>query len=314
MSKGARKTKSKGKLSGCRKGCLQVVLYGLGAIFLIGVVVNSVRWTGEQMGFIATRTPTNTPTVTYTPTVTPTPTETPLPTATSTSTDTPLPTATSTSTDTPLPTNTSTVTPIPSVTPLPTDTPLSTPTSIPLPTNTSVPTVAAKPQNGQFLANQSANLRSGPGTDYGVVGNVAVNDGLQVIGQSGDGSWYQLANGAWIAAFLVNGDGSGVAIVSAPALPVQATLEPAAIAPAPASAPSTSWDDGDPFVCNGGCAVPPDPSCAIKGNVNSRGDKIYHAPGFRDYEKTDVKPEEGDRWFCTEEEAIAAGFRAPKNH
>lgn len=254
------------------------------------------------MGFIATRTPTNTPTVTYTPTVTSTPTE------------TPLPTATSTSTDTPLPTNTSTVTPIPSATPLPTDTPPSTPTSTPAPTNTSVPTVAAQPQNGQFVANQSANLHSGLGTDYGVVGNVAANDGLEVIGKLGDGSWYQLANGAWIAAFLVNGDGSGIALVNAPPLPVQATLEPAAIAPAPASALSTSSGDGDPFVCNGGCAVPPDPSCAIKGNVNSSGDKIYHAPGFRDYDKTDIKLEEGDRWFCTEEEARAAGFRAPKNH
>ncbi|MEZ4705781.1 MAG: SH3 domain-containing protein [Caldilineaceae bacterium] len=268
------------------------------------MVVNSVRWTGEQMGFIPTRTPTNTPTVTYTPTVTPTPTE------------TPLPTATSTSTNTPLPTNTSTATPIPSATPLPTDTPLSTstPTRPPLPTNTSVPTVAAQPQNGQFVANQSANLRGGPSTDYGVVGNVANSDKLEVIGKVGDGSWYQLANGAWIAAFLVNGDGAGVTIVNAPPLPVQATLEPAAIAPAPASAPSTSSSDGEPFVCDDGCAVPPDPSCAIKGNVNSRGDKIYHAPGFRDYEKTDVKPEEGDRWFCTEEEARAAGFRAPKNH
>jgi len=45
----------------------------------------------------------------------------------------------------------------------------------------------------------------------------------------------------------------------------------------------------------------PDP---IKGNINSRGDKIYHVPGGRSYEAT--KPEQ---WFCSEEEAIAAGFR-----
>lgn len=53
--------------------------------------------------------------------------------------------------------------------------------------------------------------------------------------------------------------------------------------------------------------------CLIKGNVNSKGDKIYHVPGDRDYSRTKVKPEEGDQWFCTEADAQAAGFRAP-NH
>ena len=48
------------------------------------------------------------------------------------------------------------------------------------------------------------------------------------------------------------------------------------------------------------------PSCeepTIKGNIGSGG-KIYHVPGGRSYEQT--KPE---AMFCTEEEAIAAGFR-----
>ncbi len=45
----------------------------------------------------------------------------------------------------------------------------------------------------------------------------------------------------------------------------------------------------------------------IKGNINSKGEKIYHVPGSRYYNQ--VKPE---ALFETEEEAIAAGFRAPK--
>ncbi|WP_346773966.1 thermonuclease family protein [Brevibacillus sp. SYP-B805] len=45
----------------------------------------------------------------------------------------------------------------------------------------------------------------------------------------------------------------------------------------------------------------------IKGNINAKGEKIYHLPGSRDYDKT--KPE---RWFATEEEARAAGFRPAK--
>ncbi|TFE02918.1 thermonuclease family protein [Jeotgalibacillus salarius] len=50
-----------------------------------------------------------------------------------------------------------------------------------------------------------------------------------------------------------------------------------------------------------------DESCTIKGNVNSRGDKIYHTETSSYYEQT--IPEE---WFCSVEEAENAGFRAPK--
>ncbi|KAB2952023.1 nuclease [Heliorestis acidaminivorans] len=45
----------------------------------------------------------------------------------------------------------------------------------------------------------------------------------------------------------------------------------------------------------------------IKGNINSKGEKIYHVPGGQFYEKT--VPE---AWFFTEEEARSAGFRASK--
>ena len=54
-------------------------------------------------------------------------------------------------------------------------------------------------------------------------------------------------------------------------------------------------------------------ACTIKGNVNSKGEKIYHCPGWRDYDNTDVVPSNGDRWFCSESEAQAAGFRKPTN-
>ena len=52
-------------------------------------------------------------------------------------------------------------------------------------------------------------------------------------------------------------------------------------------------------------------NCPIKGNVSPRG-RVYHAPWSRDYARTKVKPEEGDRWFCSEADALAAGFRAPR--
>ena len=49
----------------------------------------------------------------------------------------------------------------------------------------------------------------------------------------------------------------------------------------------------------------------IKGNVNSNGEKIYHCPNWRDYDRTEIIESEGDRWFCSEAEARRAGFRDP---
>ncbi|MBN3554867.1 thermonuclease family protein [Fictibacillus nanhaiensis] len=48
-------------------------------------------------------------------------------------------------------------------------------------------------------------------------------------------------------------------------------------------------------------------ACTIKGNINSSGDKIYHLESGRYYKIT--KPE---KWFCTEKEAVASGFRKSK--
>lgn len=44
-------------------------------------------------------------------------------------------------------------------------------------------------------------------------------------------------------------------------------------------------------------------SCDIKGNINAKGNKIYHMPGQRDYDNTVA-----EEMFCTEEEAETAGF------
>lgn len=51
--------------------------------------------------------------------------------------------------------------------------------------------------------------------------------------------------------------------------------------------------------------------CVIKGNINSRGEKIYHLPWSKSYRKTRINPARGERWFCSESEALAAGWRAP---
>jgi hypothetical protein len=50
--------------------------------------------------------------------------------------------------------------------------------------------------------------------------------------------------------------------------------------------------------------------CDIKGNVSINSSaKIYHMPGQRYYLETNIRPEFGERWFCSEAEARAAGWR-----
>jgi len=58
--------------------------------------------------------------------------------------------------------------------------------------------------------------------------------------------------------------------------------------------------------------VAPD-GCAIKGNVTKNG-HIYHMPWSPWYGKVKVEPNKGERWFCSESEALAAGWRPAQVH
>lgn len=53
--------------------------------------------------------------------------------------------------------------------------------------------------------------------------------------------------------------------------------------------------------------TPPAGSCTIKGNISRAGEKVYHVPGSRDYERTRTSEKAGERMFCSEDEAKAAG-------
>lgn len=52
--------------------------------------------------------------------------------------------------------------------------------------------------------------------------------------------------------------------------------------------------------------------CPIKGNISrNNGDHIYHATRSPHYERTKVSVGKDERWFCSESEALAAGWRPP---
>ena len=59
-------------------------------------------------------------------------------------------------------------------------------------------------------------------------------------------------------------------------------------------------------------SVAPSPDCTIKGNVNRAGECIYHQPTSRWYAKIEMKISKGTRWFCSVDEAEAAGCRETK--
>ena len=63
-----------------------------------------------------------------------------------------------------------------------------------------------------------------------------------------------------------------------------------------------------------GPACQPPENCRIKGNYRrDRRTKIYHLPKCYNYEKIVINEREGDRWFCSEEEATKAGFAKSKD-
>lgn len=53
--------------------------------------------------------------------------------------------------------------------------------------------------------------------------------------------------------------------------------------------------------------------CVIKGNISSSGERIYHVPGGGSYSATKIDVSKGERWFCSESQAVAAGWRKARN-
>ncbi|CUH31289.1 Succinoglycan biosynthesis protein ExoI [Jannaschia seosinensis] len=50
--------------------------------------------------------------------------------------------------------------------------------------------------------------------------------------------------------------------------------------------------------------------CPIKGNIGARsGERIYHTPWSPNYARTVIDETQGERWFCDEAAATAAGWR-----
>jgi len=56
------------------------------------------------------------------------------------------------------------------------------------------------------------------------------------------------------------------------------------------------------------CTQTTNTRCPIKGNVGYENKPLYHTPDCPQYKNVIVELYKGDRWFCSEKEAKAAGF------
>jgi len=89
-------------------------------------------------------------------------------------------------------------------------------------------------------------------------------------------------------------------------------LAPSTVSAAGGGAPSTGSGGaggGPSGICPSGCETQP-PGCLIKGNINLKTrERVYHVPGQRHYDNVTIESNAGERWFCTEAEAEASGWR-----
>ncbi len=120
--------------------------------------------------------------------------------------------------------------------------PTATPTTPSSPT--SEPTAAPAPPAPRVASN--ANLRAGPGVNYDIAGSAAAGDVVEVVASDPSGDWYLLANGAWIAAFLIADAPAGLPVATVPAPP---TAVPQRAAPAVPLATATSAPQPQVAVC-----------------------------------------------------------------
>ena len=52
------------------------------------------------------------------------------------------------------------------------------------------------------------------------------------------------------------------------------------------------------------------PKCNIKANIDKNTkDRVYYVPGCVQYKTAIVEKDIGENWYCSEKEAVEAGFR-----
>lgn len=184
----------------------------------------------------------------------------------------------------------------------------SVPADPPAAAETATPPPAASSDGAPVAAVVPArmNVRSGPGTNYPVVGSAANGDRLPILARNGAGDWWQVqlpgaGDPAWVFAALTVPSGAvdGVPTLAAEDIPAP----PAAAAPAPAAAPAAA---SSPVAAP---VVPPNPSAGFAYGITAsmwQGDRQSVADAVKQLGFTWVKQQ--IRWEFAEPERGAVNW------
>ena len=152
----------------------------------------------------------------------------------------------------------------------------------PEPTLEPTPEPTATPVAKLIVTNDVANVRNGPGTNYGIAGSVTRDQAFDIVAKNADGTWWQFCciNGqqAWIFAELVRTENAGnvavaedipepppVAVAPAPTeAPPAPTEPPAAPEPQAVNAGNCGGDDGCKFHIRNGPVKAPNSGFELK--------------------------------------------------
>jgi Bacterial SH3 domain len=158
--------------------------------------------------------------------------------------------------------------------------------STPSPTPEPTPSTSPTPQpSSLFVCVELANVRTGPGTDYPVLKQLTQGASVTPLRKSGE--WY----------YLGQDDAQNDSYIHESVVCAQADATPTL---------GTSQVTGS---CPEGCTEEGN-GCVIKGNISSKtSEKTYYMPGDLGYDLIIIDPDYGERWFCTEAEARANGWR-----
>jgi hypothetical protein len=129
----------------------------------------------------------------------------------------------------------------------------------PQPAENPTETPTSTPQIAQLVLNDLVNIRSGPGTSYGLVGSGQQGNIFRITGKNSDGSWWQIdynGQAGWVFGQLVAVSGGETVAVAqnippapvapapptnTPVPPTPAPAQPAPAQPAPAQPPADNY-------------------------------------------------------------------------
>ncbi|MGE5140520.1 MAG: SH3 domain-containing protein [Rudaea sp.] len=163
-------------------------------------------------------------------------------------------------------------------------------------------TAAPAPAGALYVCVELANVRTGAGTSFPVLKQMT--QGEPVVSTQKSGEWYYMGK-----------DSSGADAYIHDSVVCSRTSPTSTAQPGVTSSSGTTPLPGgtaapDTNLCPGGCSTPP-PPCVIKGNIQA-GERIYYTTEDKGYSGVVVDPDYGERWFCSEAEAQAAGWKRTK--